>query len=116
MGVKPALKISLRIDFGPGQRLGPGKVKLLEAIASEGSISAAARSISMSYKRAWDLVDELNTIFSAATVESKTGGSKGGGASLTPLGLKILKHYQAIQTSTETVAKPDMDALRKLLK
>lgn len=88
---------SFRIELGPGKRLGPGKVRLLELIASEGSISAAARAMGMSYRRAWLLVEEANGLFSAALVESVTGGPGGGGARLTALGLKAITAYRDIE-------------------
>ncbi|MFZ1680439.1 MAG: LysR family transcriptional regulator, partial [Rhizobiaceae bacterium] len=56
------IRVSLRLDFDQG-RLGPGKIALLEQIAETGSISAAARALAMSYKRAWDLVEAVNRVF-----------------------------------------------------
>lgn len=107
-------KLSIRIDFGPGLRLGPGKILLLEEIAAQGSISAAGRAIGMSYKRAWDLVDELNGIFGAAVVESKSGGRKGGGALLTPLGEDIVRRYRALEAQATAAAEAEVLALRQL--
>ncbi len=78
--------LSVRIDLAMDGRIGPGKIQLLEAIASCGSISAAGRAMDMSYKRAWDLVDEINRICGRA-VDSQTGGKNGGGAVLTPFGV-----------------------------
>ena len=75
--------LSIRIDFDDEGRLGPGKVALLERIASEGSISAAGRSMNMSYKRAWELVSEINRTFEEPLVTAQTGGRAGGGAVLT---------------------------------
>src|SRR3546814_6440202 len=62
------ISLSLRVDIDPHGRIGPGKIKLLEQIGALGSISAAGRSMSMSYKRAWALVDELNRCFGRAVV------------------------------------------------
>ena len=75
--------LSIRIDFDHEGRLGPGKVMLLERIAREGSISAAGRSMKMSYKRAWELVSEINGSFAEPLVSAQTGGRSGGGAVLT---------------------------------
>ena len=75
--------LSLRINLDPDGRIGPGKIELLEQIAAFGSISAAARGMEMSYKRAWDLVEEMNTIFGKPVVAAQTGGKHGGGAQLT---------------------------------
>ena len=80
-------RLSIRIDFDQEGRLGPGKVALLERIAREGSISAAGRSMNMSYKRAWELVAEINESFTEPLVCAKTGGKTGCGAVLTPRGV-----------------------------
>jgi molybdate transport system regulatory protein len=98
-------RLSIRIDLGDNARLGPGKVTLLEQIAITGSISAAARAMDMSYKRAWDLVEELNGIFDKPLVSSQSGGKKGGGASLTELGQEIVAQYNQVVMSAETAAK-----------
>ena len=65
-------KLSLRVDLEPGGRIGPGKIALLETIAAFGSISAGARAMRMSYKRAWDLVEEMNALFGRPVVAAKT--------------------------------------------
>ena len=78
--------LSIRIDFDDEGRLGPGKVALLEQIDREGSISAAGRAMNMSYKRAWELVAEINRTFEEPLVTAQTGGQAGGGAALTPRG------------------------------
>ena len=72
--------LSVRIDLADEARIGPGKIQLLENIETCGSISAAGRAMDMSYKRAWDLVDEINRICRQAAVERQTGGKNGGGA------------------------------------
>ena len=74
--------LSIRIDLDMEARIGPGKIQLLETIRDCGSISAAGRAMNMSYKRAWDLVDEINRICRGAAVERKVGGKRGGGAML----------------------------------
>ena len=70
---------------GADTALGPGKVALMEAIGRSGSISADARELGMSYRRAWMLVDELNRHLGAPVVDAVTGGAKGGGAALSRL-------------------------------
>src|SRR4051812_15176589 len=99
-------KLSLRIDFErPGAIVGPGKIRLLEEIARTGSIAAAGRSMAMSYRRAWLLVDTLNRIFGRPVVESVPGGRGGGGAVLTPLGQRLVAGYREIeQAATEAAA------------
>ena len=86
-GVKSLPSLSVRIDLDSEGRIGPGKIQLLENIHKNGSISAAGRAMDMSYKRAWDLVDEINRICRQAAVERQTGGKNGGGAVLTAFGL-----------------------------
>jgi molybdate transport system regulatory protein len=110
---KPSLpSLSLRIDFDPEGRIGPGKIELLEQIAACGSISAAGRAMDMSYKRAWDLVDEVNRICGQAAVEPQTGGKNGGGAVLTPFGVSLVERYRAIEKSASKAAARQLAALR----
>ena len=104
--------LSIRIDLDPENRIGPGKVLLLESIHACGSISAAGRAMDMSYKRAWDLVDEINRICGRAAVERQTGGKNGGGAILTPFGLSLITRYRKIERSAESAARKELLALR----
>jgi molybdate transport system regulatory protein len=90
-------QVSIRIDLEIGGRIGPGKIALLEAISKTGSISAAARSMNMSYRRAWLLVDELNKLLSEPAVTAAAGGASGGGAMLTPVGRKTVQLYHSIE-------------------
>ena len=90
---KPHPSLSVRIDIDAGARIGPGKIELLETIHRSGSISAAGRAMEMSYKRAWDLVDEINRICRRAAVERQAGGKNGGGAVLTPFGLSLVARW-----------------------
>jgi len=99
-------KASLRIEFGPEQRIGPGKVHLLELVAQTGSISAAAREMDMSYRRAWLLIDEMNHMFKEPVIAAMTGGAHGGGAQLTELGETVIATYRAIEAdSAQILAK-----------
>jgi molybdate transport system regulatory protein len=104
-------RLSIRIDFGPDTRVGPGKIALLEQIATHGSISAGGRALNMSYRRAWELIEELNGIFGQPVVVSKTGGRKGGGATLTPLGLALVTRYRAMERAAETATEGHLEAL-----
>jgi molybdate transport system regulatory protein len=78
-------------------RLGPGKVRLLEEIAHHGSISAAGRAMEMSYRRAWLLVDDLNSSFCVPAVATRLGGVGGGNASVARLGSSIIRAYRGME-------------------
>jgi molybdate transport system regulatory protein len=104
--------LSVRIDLDAEGRIGPGKIQLLEKIHACGSISAAGRAMDMSYKRAWDLVDEINRICRQAAVERQTGGKNGGGASLTPFGTSLVARYRKIERAAATAVRKDLLALR----
>src|SRR3954451_8834536 len=97
--------LSVRIDLDPEGRIGPGKIALLESIDKNGSISAAGRAMDMSYKRAWDLVDEINRICRQAAVERQTGGKNGGGAVLTAFGRSLVARYRKIERSATSAAQ-----------
>jgi molybdate transport system regulatory protein len=101
-------RLTLRVDLGPGQAIGHGKVRLLEAIRDHGSISAAGRALGMSYKRAWDLVEDLSRCFREPVVEKRAGGQQGGGAALTPLGARVVAHYRAIEAAAHAAAAPHL--------
>ncbi len=92
-----SLQPRLRILLGQATALGPGKAELLEAIQETGSISAAARRMGMSYRRAWTLVDNMNTDFVEPVIETNAGGKGGGGASVTPLGEEVISRYRIIE-------------------
>ena len=82
-------KLTLRVDLGSGRALGPGKIRLLEAIEKTGSISQAGRKLGMSYRRAWLLVDDMNSCFRDPVIAAQPGGAHGGGATLTSFGHKL---------------------------
>jgi len=104
--------LSLRIDFDPEGRIGPGKITLLEKVAALGSISGAARAMNMSYKHAWDLIEEMNQLFGKPLVSTQTGGKDGGGARLTAVGLAVVTRFRAIERAAETAARAQMEALQ----
>ena len=95
------LKLKLQLYCGDEIAMGPGKADLLEAIAREGSISAASRSLGMSYRRAWLLVDTMNRCFDKPLVEAHPGGGKGAGATLTVAGEGALRAYRALSAQVE---------------
>lgn len=95
--------------------MGPGRADLLEGIDRTGSIAAAGKAMSMSYKRAWSLVQTLNEGFGQPLVVSSRGGASQGGASLTPAGHEVLQRYRAMQAKTRTAIAADLSALRRLV-
>jgi molybdate transport system regulatory protein len=108
--------LSLRIDLDSGARIGPGKIALLKAIDETGSISAAGRSLGMSYRRAWQLIGELNAAFPKPVITAQTGGKSGGGAALTPFGTEIVAHYRAIEAKSHRSATRHLRALQAAIR
>jgi molybdate transport system regulatory protein len=106
------LRIQVRVEFAEGQRIGPGKIALLEAIGETGSITAAGRRLGMSYRRAWLLVSALNQMFDAAVVETVAGGAHGGGARLTPFGASLVAAYRALEQATCDTARVQLAPFR----
>jgi len=106
--------LQLRIKFGATSAFGPGKADLLECIAATGSISAAAREMRMSYKRAWQLVDDMNRSFRNTVVSTTAGGTLGGGAGLTATGARVLKSYRALQRIASAAAQDELSRFVRL--
>lgn len=106
-------RMSIRIDLDQDGRLGPGKVDLLEHIAACGSISAAGRAMSMSYRRAWQLVADLNANFTEPLVIAQMGGRQGGGARLTTFGAQLVSNYRAIEREAQAAVAPRLKALEE---
>jgi molybdate transport system regulatory protein len=106
-------KVSLTILLESGARIGPGKAALLESIRDSGSISAAARDMGMSYKRAWLLLDSINQAFTEPVVTAATGGAGGGGATLTAFGVELIERYRRIRDGAGDLAADDLAALSR---
>lgn len=104
-----------RVMCASGLSLGPGKLDLLRKVAELHSISAAARSMNMSYKRAWNLVDSLNKGLDAPVVQATSGGAGGGGAEVTALGIELLRRYAALEKRVQSASRVELEQLRKLL-
>lgn len=99
--------IKIRIDFEGNGRIGHGRIQLLELIGQHGSIAQAAKAMKMSYKRAWYLIDDFNSMFSDPLVERRHGGRGGGAAKLTPFGAELVQHYRDMEAKARTAfAKP----------
>ncbi|MFD2578158.1 winged helix-turn-helix domain-containing protein [Novosphingobium colocasiae] len=103
-------KIRVQIYCGDEIAMGPGKADLLEAIAREGSISAAGRAMGMSYRRTWMLVDVMNRCWDVPLVETAMGGKQGGGARLSARGQEVLAHYRALQADLRCAAEGEPSA------
>jgi molybdate transport system regulatory protein len=106
-------RLKVSIVFESGARIGPGKAALLESIRDTGSISAAARDMGMSYKRAWLLLDSMNQAFTEPVVTAAPGGAGGGGATLTPFGAEVLERYRRINDRAAATADDDIAALAR---
>lgn len=111
----PGARLRLRLLFGPGAMVGPGKADLLDAIRETGSIAAAGRSMSMSYRRAWALVETMNGLFRGPLVVRDRGGAGGGGAQLTPLGEEVLARYRRLEALAAEAGAGEIAALQSLL-
>lgn len=108
---QPLAHLRIRIVFGDGAMIGPGKAELLERIARCGSIAAAGREMGMSYKRAWQLTGTLNAMFREPLVDSARGGPGGGGAVLTEAGLRVLELYRAFEAEAAMAGAAQIAAL-----
>lgn len=104
----PRLWFQIRIGEG---RFGPGKAELLAHIRDTGSISAAARRMGMSYRRAWTLLEAVNALTGAPAVETERGGARGGGARLTPRGDALLAAYETLGRTLAATAAPTLASL-----
>jgi len=110
---EPSLIPRLRLKSGNTIALGPGKAQLLELIGQYRSISAAARAMKMSYRRAWLLVDTMNSCFRQPLVLTSTGGSQGGGAELSAEGVKVLTLYRQYEKAVAEC--PELTELAAML-
>jgi molybdate transport system regulatory protein len=96
--------VRFRIDFAEYSSLGPGKIRLLEAIRDSGSLSQAARDMGMSYRRAWLLVESLKQSFREAVTVASTGGRAGGGMRVTEFGKSLIDNYRQLERDFDTLA------------
>jgi molybdate transport system regulatory protein len=107
--------IHLRVQLAAGVAFGPGKADLLAGIRETGSIAAAGRRMQMSYKRAWQLAEELNRMFREPLIEAVKGGVGGGGARLSSAGEQVLACYTRMHTNADAAVVRDLSALRRHL-
>ena len=113
--MKDKKQLRIRILFGQEIAMGPGKLNLLKAILSTGSISAAARNMKMSYRRAWLLVDTMNRCFQKPLVIASPGGKGGGGASVTEFGHEVIGAYQNMEGKATTAVADEIAQFTLLL-
>lgn len=113
---KAVAKTRIRVLFGSAFAIGPGKADLLQAIDEAGSISAAARQMKMSYRRAWLLVDTMNQCFREPVVDTATGGKGGGGAQITPFGKTVLRDYRRMEAGASVAVARHMADFSRMLR
>ncbi len=107
-------RLTIRIDFDSKAAFGPGKARLLEAIAATGSLRKAAASLKMSYRRAWLLLQDIEHTVRGDVTQAETGGKAGGGTVLTDLGRALVSHYRAVEKHAARAAAADLAALSTL--
>jgi molybdate transport system regulatory protein len=112
MTKRSPIEVRLRIDFAPRGSIGPGKIALLEAIEATGSLSQAARDLSMSYRRAWGLLDDLNHTLAEPVARASAGGTGGGGAQLTAFGRRLIAAYRAVERVSQRAADAQLARAR----
>jgi molybdate transport system regulatory protein len=114
--VAPKARFRLRISVGDLIAFGPGKIALLEAIRDQGSLTAAAQALGISYRRAWTMLDETQRALRYPAVASASGGLQGGGSVLTPVGEEIVGRYRRIEQEAARACAGDIEALQALLR
>jgi molybdate transport system regulatory protein len=107
--------LTLRILGGRAPAMGPGKAELIERIASTGSISAASRAMGMSYRRAWQLVEALNKDYRERVVSTAAGGARGGGARVTPFGLRVLAEYRVMEEKASAAIAGELRRFKRYI-
>jgi molybdate transport system regulatory protein len=108
--------LTLRVLGRRAAAMGPGKAELIERIEAAGSISAAARAMGMSYRRAWQLVEALNRDFTSAVVETAVGGRRGGGARVTPFGRELAASYRSMEARASAAIAPQLRRFERQLR
>ena len=108
------IKLWIRLTLPGVGQIGPGKIELLRKIREHKSISAAAREMKMSYRRAWLLVDDLNAAFRQPVVEKWMGGKSRGGATLTPIGEKLVESYDAVAARADSANRTLLDEISNM--
>jgi molybdate transport system regulatory protein len=108
--------LTLRILGTGSPAMGPGKAELIERIGETGSISAAARAMGMSYRRAWQLVEALNAAFAEPVIVTAVGGERGGGARVTPCGRRLAAQFRAMEDKASRAIAGDLKRFARQLR
>jgi molybdate transport system regulatory protein len=108
--------LTLRVLGTGSPAMGPGKAELIERIAQSGSISAAARAMGMSYRRAWQLVEALNATYRAPVVLTAIGGQRGGGATVTPFGKRLAEQFRSMEDKASAAIAADLKRFTRNLR
>jgi molybdate transport system regulatory protein len=106
-------RLMIRVAFGAHDALGPGKARLMELVDRHGSISAAARAMGVSYRRAWLLIEGLRNTFREPVLAARHGGARGGGAGLTPFGRELLRRYRSIESAARAAVAGELGAMAR---
>lgn len=109
-----AILVRPRIYIGDNATIGPGKIDLLKALQTENSITAAAKALNIPYKKAWNLLNALNKTFNQPVFEARVGGKGGGKTELTPIGVQLIKSYEALEKKLNQCVGPELMELKKL--
>jgi len=107
--------LTLRVMGKRAPAMGPGKAELIERIAQTGSISAAARAMGMSYRRAWQLVEALNRDYRERVIDTATGGRRGGGAQVTRFGQAIVARFRAMEDKASAAIASDLRRFQRYI-
>ncbi len=94
------IKVKLQLDLAVGSRIGPGKIRLLELIGNEGSLARAARTMGLSYRRAWLFVQQVNAAFAEPAITTPAHRHGGSAARLTPFGQELIRRYRDLEAVT----------------
>lgn len=112
MGYK--IKSRIWIESENNVLLGEGRVHLLKAIQKKGSLSQAAKSLNISYKKAWQLLDSVNKSAKEPVTINSVGGKGGGGAKLTDYGKSLIKAFDEINKNCWTFLDKQLEKIEKL--
>jgi molybdate transport system regulatory protein len=106
-----AIEASVTLKSDNVSAVGRDRIRLLQAVAREGSITAGAKAAGLTYKAAWDALDAMTNLFGQPLLERRTGGKAGGGAILTPTGLRVIEAFGRLEAEMARVVRalePDL--------